>query len=72
MSEPESLLDSAGVEPGGGGSRPELSHDSTAESTDGIAGPYRPSQSSRDSSSLATPVTQIYIAVYSNETSTYH
>lgn len=55
MSEPESLLDSAGVEPGGGGSRPELSQDSTAESTEGMAGPKRPSQSLRPNSSLVTP-----------------
>lgn len=56
ISDPESLLDNAGVEPGGGGSMPELSQDSTAESTDGIAGPKRPIQSSRVSSSLGTPM----------------
>ena len=55
ISEPESLLDSAGVEPGGTGSKPELSQDSTAESTDGMAGPKRPSQSLRLKSSLVTP-----------------
>lgn len=55
ISEPESLLDSAGVEPGGAGSKPELSQDSTAESTEGMAGPKRPNQSLWPKSSLVTP-----------------